>query len=59
MAIDTAQLETIYDRLADTIDAAPAGRRELLLVKLVLLLAAEHPDPDRFRELAQAALRDL
>lgn len=59
MTIDTAQLETLYDTLADTIDAAPADRRELLLVKLVLLLAAEHPDPDRFRDLAQSALRDL
>jgi hypothetical protein len=59
MTIDTARLETVYDRLAETLDAAPADRREQVLVKLVLLLAAEHPDPDRFEALTAAALRDL
>lgn len=59
MTIDTARLETVYDRLAETLDAAPADRRERMLVKLVLLLAADHPDPDRFGELTVAALRDL
>jgi len=59
MTIKVADLEEIYDALADTIDRAPPERRELVLVKLVLLLAQDTTDPARFRTLADTALQDL
>lgn len=52
-------LETVYDRLADTIDQTPAALRELMLVKLVVLLANDLGDAGRFAELARTALQDL
>ncbi|AKM30844.1 hypothetical protein AB870_13120 [Pandoraea faecigallinarum] len=51
-----AGLEDIYDTLALAIDAAPQDSRELLLAKVVLLLANEVRDPKRVIELiGQAA----
>ncbi|VVD89015.1 hypothetical protein PAQ31011_01527 [Pandoraea aquatica] len=51
-----AGLEDIYDTLALAIDATPADKRELLLAKVVLLLANEVRDPQRVIDLiAQAA----
>lgn len=54
-----AELETLYDHLADALDGAPQGQRELLLVKLALLAAEELGDAARFAELTEAARRDL
>lgn len=52
-------LEAVYDTLAETLDQAPDGKTELLLVKLALLLAQDLGDPARFAELARGALDDL
>jgi hypothetical protein len=54
-----AGLEQTYDALALAIDAAPAGRSELMLVKLALLLAHEVGDAARVQALIDTALRDL
>ncbi|MED5611437.1 DUF2783 domain-containing protein [Pseudomonas sp. JH-2] len=54
-----AGLETVYEQLADTLDRAPEGQRELFLVKLALLAAEALADPARFAELTEAALLDL
>lgn len=52
-------LEATYDRLAEAVDAAGEGRAELLLAKLVLLLAQELGDADRVAALIADAQRDL
>ena len=52
-------LEQVYDTLADTLDRAPEGRRELLLVKLALLQAQALGDSARFEQLTRIALQDL
>ena len=52
-------LEQVYDRLADAVDRAPAGRSELMLAKLVLLLARELGDGARVISLIEAAEQDL
>jgi hypothetical protein len=59
IGLPLAELETTYDLLADAIDRAPAGKSELMLVKLVLLLANELGSVDRVAALAETALRDL
>ncbi|VVD74272.1 DUF2783 domain-containing protein [Pandoraea anhela] len=50
-----AGLEAIYDTLALAIDAAPPAKRELLLAKVVLLLANEIHDPQRVISLIHQA----
>ena len=57
--LTTFELETLYDRLADSLDQAPDGKRELLLVKLALLAAEAMGDVERFSELIVIAGRDL
>jgi hypothetical protein len=57
--LTTADLEQVYDRLAESIDQAPEGRSELMLVKLVLLMARELGDSGRTLALLDTALRDL
>ncbi|BDD91596.1 DUF2783 domain-containing protein [Pandoraea sp. XJJ-1] len=52
-----AGLEEIYDTLALAIDAAPDDKRELLLAKVVLLLAHEIDDPQRVIDCIQQAAR--
>ena len=52
-------LEAVYDTLAETLDQAPEGKTELLLVKLARLLAQDLGDPTRVAELARHALTDL
>ena len=54
-----AGLESVYDTLAETLDAAPPEQATLLLTKLALLLAQDLGEPLRFAELAKTALRDL
>ena len=52
-------LESVYDLLAQAIDQAPEGRCELMLTKLVLLLAQEVGDRSRVEALVTSALADL
>ena len=52
-------LEKVYDLLAEAIDAVPADKTELLLVKLALLLAQDLGDRERFAALTVVAKRDL
>jgi len=59
MTIKLADLEEAYDALAEAIDRTPPDRRELMLVKLVLLQARDAADPARLRALAEIALQDL
>ena len=58
-SLSLPDLEQVYDLLAEAIDAAPADKTELLLVKLALLLAQDLGDRERFASLIQVALRDL
>jgi len=57
--LSLADLETVYDTLAETLDAVPAAQRELLLVKLALLQAQALGDAARFAALAATARQDL
>ncbi|VVD88188.1 DUF2783 domain-containing protein [Pandoraea soli] len=50
-----AGLEEIYDALALAIDAAQEDKRELLLAKVVLLLAHEIREPQRVIDLIRQA----
>lgn len=56
--LSTADLEQVYDRLAEAIDQADT-HSELMLVKLALLLARELGQRDRVEALISDALRDL
>ncbi|MCB1381462.1 MAG: DUF2783 domain-containing protein [Notoacmeibacter sp.] len=42
-----ADVETVYEALAETLDAIGPDKRELFLAKLALLLASEIGDPAR------------
>lgn len=57
--LSIADLERVYEQLADAVDHAPADRSELLLVKMVMLLANELADPARIEALIATAQRDL
>ena len=57
--LDIAQLETVYDTLAEAIDQAGPEKTELFLVKLALLQAQELGHAQQFAELTQRALKDL
>lgn len=52
-------LESTYDALAQAIDRAGADKSELMLTKLVLLLAQELGDAPRVLALVETALADL
>ncbi len=54
-----ADLETVYDQLAQAIDTAGADKAELFLVKLALLNANALGDAALFAQHLQAALQDL
>lgn len=54
-----ADLETVYDRLAQAIDQAGRDRAELFLVKLALLHARALGSADAFCRQIDAALQDL
>jgi hypothetical protein len=58
-SLNLSALEAVYDTLAETLDRAPPAQRELVLVKLVLLLAQDLGDERRFAALAGEALQDL
>ncbi len=57
--LSIAQLENVYDTLAEAIDEAGTERAELFLTKLCLLLANQLGDDAAVAALAQAALADL
>jgi hypothetical protein len=52
-------LESTYDLLADAIDRTPADKTELMLSKLVLLLAQDLGDRERVAARVETALADL
>lgn len=52
-------IENIYDQLADALDQAPEGKREMFLVKLALLSAHALGDAGQFQALTRSALLDL
>ena len=54
-----ADLERIYDALAQAIDRAGPAKSELLLVKVALLLGQDMNDRARFEHLLESALQDL
>jgi len=54
-----ADLEGVYDLLAEAIDATPADQTERMLTKLALLLAQALGDRDRVAALVQTARQDL
>ncbi|TCZ63263.1 DUF2783 domain-containing protein [Roseicella aquatilis] len=57
--LTNAQLEEVYDRIAEALDAVPAERRQLFLAKLALALANLLGDPAKVAQALEAAARDL
>lgn len=57
--LSITELETLYDQLADALDQAAEGKRELFLVKLALLSAQALGDAKQFEQLTRTALLDL
>jgi hypothetical protein len=57
--LSIADLETVYDRLATVLDAIPADKTELFLVKLALLNAQALGSAEKFTQQLQAAQQDL
>lgn len=55
--LEFAELEQVYDLLAEAIDEAGPERESLFLARLAVLLAHEISDLDRVRELIGVALR--
>lgn len=54
-----AELEEVYDSLAQAIDRAGSEKSEKFLVKLALLNANALADPRVFQQHVEDALRDL
>ncbi|MCK7610850.1 DUF2783 domain-containing protein [Roseibium sediminicola] len=51
-----ADLETVYEAMAEQLDAIAPTKRELFLAKLVLLLSNDLADAERVRQcIAEAA----
>lgn len=57
--LTAADLEVVYDVLADALDQATPAKAGLLLTKLALLSAHALGDARAFTELTQSALQDL
>ncbi|MFO7549854.1 MAG: DUF2783 domain-containing protein [Haliea sp.] len=55
--LEFAELEQVYDLLAEAIDEAGPEQEAVFLAKLALLLARQVPDVDCIREAIAAALR--
>lgn len=53
--LEFAELEQVYDLLAEAIDAAGPERESLFLARLALLLSHEIPDLERVRKLIAVA----
>lgn len=56
--MNVADLERVYDRLAEAIDRTD-NDSELFLVKLALLAAEALNDVERFDQLIECAMQDL
>jgi len=54
-----ADLETVYEAMAEQLDAVPPGKRELFLAKLVLLLSNDLADAERVRQRITEAADNL
>jgi len=54
--LEFAELEQVYDLLAEAIDEAGPEQEALFLAKLAMLLARQIPDVERIREAVAAAL---
>lgn len=54
-----ADVEAVYEALAEQLDAIDADRRELFLAKLALLLSHDLGDASRVRRLIAEAASDL
>lgn len=52
-------IESVYETLAERLDAVTAEKRELMLAKLVLLLSHDLKDAARVRERISEAARNL
>lgn len=52
-------VETVYDALAETLDAVGEGKAELFLAKLALLLSHEIGDAPRVLSLIEQARANL
>jgi 3-(3-hydroxy-phenyl)propionate hydroxylase len=52
---DAARVEEVWKGVSDALDATPAAEHTVLLAKLVLLLANDHPEPGRVQELIALA----
>ena len=59
MPLSIADLESVYDDLAQALDEAGPARSELLLVKLALLNAQALGSAGVFRGHLRAAMQDL
>ncbi len=57
--LSVAELETVYDWLAQAVDTAGRDKAELFLAKLALLSAQALGDTARTRQLIDSALQDL
>jgi hypothetical protein len=57
--LSVADLEEVYDHLAERIDAVGTDLTETYLVKLVLLLANANGSLEKFEQLAGVAAQDL
>lgn len=57
--LSLAELEQVYDTLAQAIDEAGPGHTELFLSKLSLLMANALGDAAQVLQLVQTSLRDL
>ena len=57
--MNTHDVETVYDALAETLDAVGEGKGELFLAKLALLLSHEIGDASRVLSLIAQARANL
>ncbi|MDQ0123162.1 hypothetical protein J2W17_002109 [Pseudomonas lini] len=57
-SMNVADLERVYDRLAEAVDRT-GNDSELFLVKLALLAAQALNDAERYDALVECALQDL
>jgi len=57
--LKTEELERIYDRLAEAVDAAGPENEALFLSKLCLVLADRLGDEEQVRECIETAGKDL
>ncbi len=56
--LEFAELEQVYDLLAEAIDEAGPEREALFLAKLAMLLARQVPDVECIRDAVATALKD-